>query len=70
LNNTGDSAHLVYYEEILDTLTWDFSVPDDYVLTHENLEFLEFEVQVIRAVDGDTVVIEFEDGRIEKLRLV
>ena len=70
LNNGSDTVHISYYDEPLDSLSRDFSVPEDYVLTKKDTEFLEYEVKVLRVIDGDTILIQFEDGRVEKLRLV
>ena len=40
------------------------------MLTKKDTELLEYEVKVLRVIDGDTILIQFEDGRVEKLRLV
>jgi len=70
LNNGSDEVHIWYYWEELDSISWDFSIPDDYALTKKDTEFLEYSVKVLRVVDGDTLLIQLEDERVEKLRLV
>jgi endonuclease YncB( thermonuclease family)/PKD repeat protein len=70
LNNDADSVILSYNTKQIDALSWDFPVKDGYVLTHENLQIQTQKVKVIAVIDGDTITIEFKDGKKEKLRLI
>ncbi|QFR39658.1 PKD domain-containing protein [Candidatus Gracilibacteria bacterium 28_42_T64] len=70
LNNSVDEVHLIYNNTNIDTLFWDFEMPSGYILNHDNGEFTEQKVMVERVVDGDTIVIKYQNGKTEKLRLV
>jgi micrococcal nuclease len=56
--------------KVIDTMSWNFPLMDDYILTAENLNIESQKVKVIEVIDGDTLLIEFPDGEKEKLRLI
>ncbi|PIE85610.1 hypothetical protein CSA08_00965, partial [Candidatus Gracilibacteria bacterium] len=70
LNNAGDEVNLIYNNKVLDSISWNFSVRDNYILTHKNLEIKRQEVFVDKVIDGDTLLIRLESGELEKLRLI
>ncbi len=70
LNNDKDEVNLIYNMKVIDTMSWNFPLMDDYILTAENLNIESQKVKVIEVIDGDTILIEFFDGRQEKLRLI
>ncbi|MDD3646117.1 MAG: thermonuclease family protein [Candidatus Gracilibacteria bacterium] len=70
LGNTLDELNIIYNEKIVDSLAWDFNVPDDFIITHENVLRPLQKVFVERVVDGDTMDVIFENGNIERLRLI
>lgn len=62
---------LLYYNTLLiDSLSWNFLVPDNYIITKEKQEITSQKVKVIDVIDGDTLLVQFEDGTNEKLRLI
>ena len=70
LKNEDGKVELWYQGELIDTLSWSFKVKDNYVITRENLLIESQKVKVISVIDGDTIVIQFSDGRKEKLRFI
>ena len=70
LNNSDDSVSLIYSGSVIDTIKYNFSVPDDYVLTHSNTDLRKHSVYVNRIIDGDTLEIILSNGTKETLRLV
>jgi endonuclease YncB( thermonuclease family) len=70
LNNDWDSVYLHYFWEQIDTLSWDFSPWDNFVITPFNSKIIPQKVLVSRIIDGDTIEIIFENWTKEKLRLV
>ncbi len=70
LNNDEDEVNLIYNNKIIDTLSWNFPLMDDYILSPDNLLIQSQKVKVIEVIDGDTILIEFPDGRKEKLRFI
>jgi|GEM_PF-1193897 len=43
---------------------------DDYILTPENISSPLQKVKVIEIIDGDTIFVEFSDGKKEELNLL
>lgn len=67
--NTSDSAVLHVAWEVIDSYSWDFAVPENFILAKDSLEIQRLEVLVTRVVDWDTVVIQFQNQTQAKLRL-
>ncbi len=70
LENSGDTLYLYYNEHLIDELSRNFQVREAFVITRESLLIDSQKVRVIEVIDGDTVVIEFGDGKKEKVRLI
>ncbi len=68
--NTSDEVSLFFQDTQVDILSWAFKIPDGYILTHENLSIESQKVKVIEVIDGDTLIIQMENGQKEKLRLI
>jgi len=68
--NKSDLVKLSYNNVVLDEIKWDFDVPDNFLLTHKNIN-LDFEkVFVERVIDGDTIKVKFENNRFATVRLL
>lgn len=67
--NTSDSAVLHVAWEVIDSYSWNFAVPENFILGKDSLDIQRLEVLVTRVVDWDTVVIQFQDQSQAKLRL-
>lgn len=70
LNNDTDSVNISYNEEIVDSISWNFKVPNNFQITRLNTGIQSQEIEIIRIIDGDTVEIQLENWNLEKLRLV
>jgi endonuclease YncB( thermonuclease family) len=70
LNNNQDNVHLSYNNTIIDSLSWDYNLADNYIITHQNSDIGSQEVQIMRIIDWDTIEIKLENWEIEKLRLI
>ncbi|MDP2103702.1 MAG: thermonuclease family protein, partial [Candidatus Gracilibacteria bacterium] len=69
-NNTGDSANLMCGEQLVSSLSWDYSVPEGFIVSGKKGPYSEnVRVKVLRVVDGDTIVVELY-GKQEKVRLI
>jgi micrococcal nuclease len=68
--NTSDFARISYWDQEIDFLTWNFKVPDGYILTHENLEIETQNALVLEVIDGDTILVKLSNGSKEKVRLI
>ncbi len=68
--NTSDFAKLRFWDQEIDLITWNFKVPDGYILTHENLEIETQNARVLNVIDGDTILVELASGKKEKVRLI
>lgn len=69
-NNTGDSANLLCGGQIVSSLSWDYSVPEGFIVSGKAGPYSEkVQVKVLRVVDGDTIVVELY-GKDEKVRLI
>lgn len=68
--NKKDWVFLYYNDKLLDNLSWDFSIPDDFMLTHENIDLPFEKVKVLRVVDWDTIQILFTNNRKIKVRFL
>ncbi len=68
--NNNDSVNLIYFDKVIDTLNRDFDIPDDFVLNANNLKNHSRKANVLRVVDGDTLLVMFEDWSESKLRLI
>lgn len=68
--NTIDEVNILYNKIIVDNLSWDFKVPDDFIITHENVWRPLQKVFVKRVVDGDTIDVIFENWKLERVRLI
>lgn len=66
LNNSFDEINLIYNSKIIDSLSWNYEVPEDFVVKKEIREI----VKVLKVIDWDTLVIQFQDWKTEKLRLI
>lgn len=70
LNNSDDSVNLLYNWELIDSLSYDFSVAEDYLLNKNTIFQTRKNAYVSRVIDGDTILVVFEDLVEEKLRLI
>ncbi len=70
LNNKWDEVNLFCWKKLIDKIKWNFTVKSWYLVNHKNTQITSSFVKVIGVVDWDTVIIKFEDGLIEKLRLI
>ncbi len=68
--NTLDEVNIWIGDDLLDTLSWDFQIPDDYVLKPWDTDAITRSAYVIRVVDGDTIQVRFDDDSIHKVRLI
>ena len=57
LGNTHDELEIVCSGDIIDTFSWDFPIPDGYILHREILYPVPTKALVSDVVDGDTVDI-------------
>ncbi len=69
LGNTSDTVTLKCGEYGIDTFSWDFPVPDGYILRREILNNIPQKVMVENTVDGDTidVILSWEKIRVRLL---
>ncbi len=65
-NNNFDEVNLIYNDKIIDTLSWNYEVPEWFVVKKE----LREKVKVISVIDWDTIIIQFIDWTKEKLRFI
>lgn len=70
LENDGDEVHILYNGQVIDSLSRNFKVKENFVLSRQNLLIESQEVEVIEVIDGDTLKIRFSDGKEEKIRLI
>lgn len=68
--NTNDELNIIYDSKIIDSLKWDFSIPDNFILTHDDLYRPLEKVFVTRVVDGDTFDIKYENWETDRVRLI
>nr|MDD3720266.1 thermonuclease family protein [Candidatus Gracilibacteria bacterium] len=67
LNNSFDEANLIYNGKVIDSLVWNYEVPEGFIVKKDKSRE---KVKVESVIDGDTIVIRFKDGTKEKLRLI
>ncbi|MCK9271939.1 thermonuclease family protein [Candidatus Gracilibacteria bacterium] len=67
LNNDKDSVNFICNGEVLDSISWDYNVPDGYIISKN--EDLNKNIKVVRVIDGDTIVV-LLNGREERIRLI
>ena len=68
--NTNDEVNLLVWDKLIDSISWNFVVPEGFLLDHSNTISNLIEVTVIRVIDGDTIEIEFDSWFKRKLRLI
>ncbi len=69
-NNTGDSANLLCGGQLVNSLSWDYSVPEGFIVSGKAGPYSEkVRVKILRVIDGDTIVVELY-GKEEKIRLI
>ena len=68
--NTLDEVNIVVWDTVIHTLSWDFQIPEEYVLKSWDTDALERYAEVIRVIDGDTIEVRFEDWQEKKLRFI
>ncbi len=66
LNNSFDEVNLIYNNTIIDSLVWNYEVPEWFVVKKE----LREKVKILNVIDWDTIVIQFKDGTKEHLRFI
>ena len=66
LNNSFDEVNLIYNDKIIDSLVWNYEVPEWFVVKKE----LREKVKVLSVTDWDTIFIQFSDWTKEKLRFI
>jgi len=66
LNNSYDEVNLLYNSNTFDSLVWDYEVPEWYVVKKIEKE----KVKVLSVIDWDTILIQFNDWKKEKLRFI
>lgn len=67
LNNSFDEVNLIYNDKIIDSLSWNYEVPEWFVVKKDQIKE---KVEVIEVIDWDTIVIKFLDWKKEKLRFI
>lgn len=65
-NNAADSANLSCDGKLVSTLTWDYSVPEGFIVWPHGEKI---HARVLRVIDSDTIEVEFS-GKIEKVHLI
>lgn len=55
LGNTKETLELRCGDILVDTFSWNFEVPEGYILHRDILGMLPVEVNVVNVVDGDTI---------------
>ncbi len=68
--NSNDQVNIYVWDSVIDTHSWDFSVPENFVLLQDSLDFGKQNVKVIRVIDGDTIQVKFPDVTIWKVRFI
>jgi micrococcal nuclease len=68
--NTSDSANIIYDNKIIDSLSWNFVISENFLLTKDMLSSVLQKVLVLKIIDWDTIEVEFENGTREKLRFI
>ncbi len=66
LNNSFDEVNLIYNDTIIDSLIWNYEVPEWFIIKKDIKE----KAKVLKVIDWDTILIQFENGTKEKLRLI
>lgn len=69
LGNTHESLALICGENLIDTFTWDFSVPSGYILRRDVLMGRPQKTTVLGVIDGDTLDVILE-GKKTRIRLL
>lgn len=67
LNNDKDSVNFICNWNILDNTSWNYNVPDGYIITKN--EDINKSIKVVRVIDWDTIVV-FLNWKEEKIRLI
>ncbi|MCH2188473.1 thermonuclease family protein [Candidatus Gracilibacteria bacterium] len=70
LGNTDDQVNIGVGDTIIDSISWDFQIPDDYVLKKGDTQYIERTATVVRVIDGDTLEVQLNDSTYSKLRLI
>jgi len=67
LNNSFDEANLVYNKIVIDSLVWNYEVPEWFIVKKD---IQNEKVKIIDVIDWDTITIQYSDWKKEKLRLI
>ncbi len=70
LPNAHTTISLSFSDQIIDTLDYNHTVADNYILSHNNSNITDIPVYVLEVIDGDTLKVQMPSGVIEKIRLV
>jgi len=68
--NSLDEVNIYIWDVILDSYSWDFSVPENFVLLQDSFDLKIQEVLVSRVIDGDTFEVDLSQGLKRKVRLI
>ncbi|EKD66549.1 MAG: thermonuclease precursor (tnase) (micrococcal nuclease) [uncultured bacterium (gcode 4)] len=69
LNNDKDSVNFSCNGEVLDSISWDYNVPDGYIITKDKKLEIDEKIKVTEVIDGDTIAVLINWKR-EKIRLI
>lgn len=69
MGNTHDVLTLNCGGVLMDTFSWDFSIPTNYILRRDVLYGLPVQSLITNAVDGDTVDVMIDDKK-TRIRLL
>ncbi len=68
--NKRDSVNLYYKDKLIDRIFWNFNVPDNFLITHDNVNLSLERVFVKRVIDWDTIQVKFKNNRKIKVRFL